>query len=72
MQNSGLGNIVNPTPLVHPDVYGVPMLFVIGWRGEPGEKDEPQHQFMGKITPDLLRLLEIDHAVLDRAAPPKR
>ncbi len=72
MQNSGLGNIVNPyTSLVHPDVYGVPMLFVIGWRGEPGEKDEPQHQFMGKITPDLLRLLEIDHAMLDRAAPPE-
>lgn len=42
MQNSGLGNIVNPLlSLAHPKVYGIPMLLMIGWRGEPGKKDEP-------------------------------
>ena len=46
MQNSGEGNTVNPIcSLLHPDVYGIPCLFVIGWRGEPGIKDEPQHVF---------------------------
>lgn len=72
MQNSGLGNIVNPyTSLAHSDVYGIPMLFVIGWRGEPGEKDEPQHKFMGRITLGLLRLLEIDYTVLDGSTSPE-
>ena len=67
MQNSGLGNIVNPlTSLVNGEVYGVPMLFIIGWRGEPGEHDEPQHKFMGKITESLLDCLEIEHGVVDK------
>lgn len=66
MQNSGLGNIVNPiTSLAHPDVYGVPMLLLIGWRGEPEIKDEPQHKFMGRVTTGLLELLEIDHSFVD-------
>lgn len=66
MQNSGIGNIVNPvTSLAHPDVYGIPMLLVIGWRGEPGKKDEPQHKFMGRITKSLLDDLEIESSVLD-------
>lgn len=66
MQNSGLGNIVNPiTSLVHQDVYGVPMLLLIGWRGEPGIKDEPQHKFMGRVTTGLLELLEIDYTFID-------
>ena len=61
MQKSGLGNIVNPvTSLAHHDVYGIPILFLIGWRGEPGIKDEPQHKFMGKITIGMLELLEIN------------
>lgn len=65
MQNSGLGNAVNPlTSLAHTDVYGIPMLMMIGWRGEPGEKDEPQHKFMGKITPELLELLDIRYSVI--------
>lgn len=66
MQNSGLGNIVNPlTSLAHTDVYGIPMLLLIGWRGEPGTKDEPQHVFMGRITLKLLTLLEIPYVIMD-------
>lgn len=67
MQNSGVGNIVNPlTSLANKEVYGIPMLFIIGWRGEPGEHDEPQHKFMGRITEDLLNCLEIEHGVVDK------
>jgi len=66
MQNSGLGNAVNPvTSLANRDVYGIPMLLVIGWRGEPGTEDEPQHRFMGKVTLGLLELLEIHYAFVD-------
>ena len=66
MQNSGIGNIVNPiTSLAHPEVYGIPMLLLIGWRGEPGKKDEPQHKFMGRITERLLQELEIAYSILD-------
>lgn len=62
MQNSGLGNAVNPlTSLADPEVYSIPMLLVIGWRGEPGVKDEPQHIKQGRITPALLDILEIPH-----------
>lgn len=66
MQNSGLGNIVNPlTSLANIDVYGIPMLFVIGWRGEPGVKDEPQHVFQGKITCEMLEVLQVPYTVID-------
>lgn len=66
MQNSGLGNAVNPiTSLANTDVYGIPMLLLIGWRGEPGTKDEPQHKFMGEITTALLEILDINYAVID-------
>lgn len=66
MQNSGLGNIVNPlTSLANIDVYGIPMLFVIGWRGEPGVKDEPQHVFQGKITCEMLDVLQVPYTVID-------
>ena len=65
MQNSGVGNIVNPvTSIAHADVYDIPMLFLIGWRGEPGKKDEPQHKFMGRITESILDVLEIGHEVI--------
>lgn len=65
MQNSGLGNIVNPlTSLTDPEVYNIPILFMIGWRGEPGAKDEPQHAKMGRITRELLDLLEIKNDFL--------
>jgi len=66
MQNSGLGNTVNPlTSLADPEVYKVPMLLIIGWRGEPGVKDEPQHVKQGRVTLEQLRVLEIPHWVLD-------
>ncbi|MBQ8160445.1 MAG: phosphonopyruvate decarboxylase [Clostridia bacterium] len=56
MQNSGQGNMINPmASLLHPDVYGIPVLFIVGWRGEPGVHDEPQHVYQGKVT---LRLME--------------
>ena len=65
MQNSGLGNSVNPlTSLTDPQVYSVPCLLVIGWRGEPGVKDEPQHIKQGAITLSLLDLLGIPYKVL--------
>lgn len=67
MQNSGIGNAVNPiTSLTSPEVYGIPVLYVIGWRGEPGVKDEPQHLFQGKITEKLLADLDIATFILDK------
>lgn len=55
MQNSGEGNIINPVAsLLNEEVYGIPMLFIIGWRGEPGIKDEPQHVYQGRVTVKLL------------------
>lgn len=67
LQNSGEGNIVNPvTSLLHPDVYGIPCLFIIGWRGEPNVHDEPQHSFQGKITLEILETLEIPFLVIDK------
>ncbi len=65
LQNSGEGNLVNPVAsLLHPDVYGIPALFVVGWRGEPGIHDESQHVFQGKITRSLLDVLEIPSFVV--------
>jgi len=67
MQNSGLGNALNPlTSLTDSEVYGIPMLLMIGWRGIPGIKDEPQHIKQGRITPDLLKCLEIPYRVLPK------
>jgi len=60
MQNSGQGNAINPLiSLADPDVYGIPMLLLIGWRGEPGVKDAPQHAKQGKITQALLDTLGV-------------
>jgi phosphonopyruvate decarboxylase len=60
LQNSGLGNTVNPlTSLADPAVYGIPMLVLIGWRGEPGVKDEPQHVHMGSCTRQVLDALGV-------------
>lgn len=65
MQNSGLGNTVNPlTSLADREVYSIPILLIIGWRGEPGKKDEPQHVKNGRITLKLLDALEIPYEVL--------
>ena len=66
MQNSGEGNIVNPAAsLLNEKVYGIPEIFIVGWRGEPGVHDEPQHIFQGEITKDLLDLLDIGSYVID-------
>ena len=65
MQNSGEGNAVNPLlSLADEDVYGIPMLLLIGWRGEPGVKDEPQHVKQGKVTLTLLETMEIEYDIL--------
>lgn len=65
MQNSGEGNMVNPMlSLADRDVYSIPMLIVIGWRGEPGVHDEPQHVKQGKVTCDLLDAMKIPYEVL--------
>lgn len=73
MQNSGIGNALNPVAsLAHPKVYGIPMLLVIGWRGEPGTKDEPQHIFQGEVTMELLRGLEIETFILDKDTSPEQ
>lgn len=67
MQNSGIGNAVNPlASLANGDVYGIPMFFIVGWRGEPGTKDEPQHVFQGKITCDLFDTLAVAYRVVDK------
>lgn len=66
MQNSGEGNTVNPLlSIADTDVYGIPMLLVIGWRGEPGVHDEPQHVKQGKVTLGLLDAMGIPYEVLD-------
>ncbi|MDD3403529.1 MAG: phosphonopyruvate decarboxylase [Hespellia sp.] len=60
MQNSGEGNIVNPVAsLLNDEVYAIPMIFVVGWRGEPGLHDEPQHIYQGKVTIKLLDDMDI-------------
>lgn len=67
MQNSGVGNIINPlASLTDPDVYNIPVLLVIGWRGKPGVHDEPQHVKQGKVTTGLLNVMGIDYTVLSK------
>ena len=73
MQNSGEGNIINPlASLTDPDVYNIPVLLIIGWRGRPGVHDEPQHVKQGKVTTGLLDVMGIGYEVLakeeDKAA----
>lgn len=66
MQNSGLGNAINPIlSLADKEVYGIPMLIMIGWRGEPGIKDEPQHIKQGRVQNALLDAMEIPYYILD-------
>ncbi len=65
MQNSGEGNAVNPLlSIADEDVYSIPMLLMIGWRGEPGVKDEPQHKKQGKVTLSLLDAMGIKYEIL--------
>ena len=65
LQNSGIGNAVNPlVSLCDPAVYSIPVLLLIGWRGEPGLKDAPQHVRQGEITPDLLGALGLPYSIV--------
>ena len=65
LQNSGIGNAVNPLlSLCSSGVYSIPMLLLVGWRGEPGTTDEPQHAIQGEIMPGLLSELRVPWAVL--------
>ncbi len=67
LQNSGLGNLLNPlASLLSNRVYGIPCLFLVGWRGEPGIHDEPQHGFQGEITLGLLEQLEVPYFILTK------
>ena len=70
LQNSGLGNIINPiTSLAHPKVYGIPMILIVGWRGEIKRlkqiSDEPQHKKQGQITIEQLKLLNIPYRIIN-------
>lgn len=65
LQNSGEGNLVNPlTSLADPDVYSIPLLMIVGWRGQPGVPDEPQHAKQGKITCSFLECMGVPYCVL--------
>ncbi len=67
MQNSGEGNIINPVAsLLNEKVYGIPMIFIIGWRGEPGVHDEPQHIYQGEVTLKLLEDMDIAYFVISK------
>ena len=66
MQNSGIGNAVNPLlSLADPKVYQMPMLLVVGWRGEPNTKDEPQHIKQGEVTLSLFDAMQIPYILID-------
>ncbi len=65
MQNSGIGNALNPiVSLTNDKVYGIPMVFIVGYRGEPGVKDEPQHIYQGEITEKLLEVIDVKPFVI--------
>ena len=67
MQNSGEGNIINPVAsLLNDKVYAIPMVFIIGWRGEPGIHDEPQHIYQGEVTLKLLEDMDIAYFVIGK------
>lgn len=67
MQNSGEGNIINPlASLLNEKVYAVPVIFVVGWRGEPGVHDEPQHFFQGEVTLKLLEDMKVKSFVIGK------
>ena len=67
MQNSGEGNIINPVAsLLNDKVYAIPVIFVVGWRGEPGVHDEPQHIYQGEVTVRLLEDMDIRTFILGK------
>ncbi|WP_195424638.1 phosphonopyruvate decarboxylase [Bacteroides cellulosilyticus] len=66
MQNSGIGNAANPLlSLTHQDVYSIPLILLIGWRGEPGINDHAQHKKQGELTPVLMTDMDIPYEILD-------
>lgn len=72
LQNSGLGNTINPlTSLADKEVYGIPMLLVVGWRGALGVEDEPQHIKQGRITSEQMELLDIPYEVVSSESDPR-
>ncbi len=67
MQNSGEGNIINPlASLVNDKVYAIPVVFVVGWRGEPGVHDEPQHIYQGLVTEKLMHDMDVETFVISK------
>ena len=67
LQNSGEGNIINPVAsLLNNQVYAIPIIFIIGWRGEPGIHDEPQHIYQGKVTIKLLEDMDIESFIISK------
>ena len=67
MQNSGEGNIINPlASLVNDKVYAIPVIFIIGWRGEPGVHDEPQHVYQGEVTEKLMSDMDVETFVIGK------
>ena len=67
MQNSGEGNIINPVAsLLNDKVYAIPVIFVVGWRGEPGVHDEPQHIYQGEVTVKLLEDMDIKTFIIGK------
>lgn len=67
MQNSGEGNIINPlASLLNDKVYAIPMIFVIGWRGEPGIHDEPQHVYQGEVTIKLMEDMDVKTYIIGK------
>ncbi|MBO4425467.1 MAG: phosphonopyruvate decarboxylase [Clostridiales bacterium] len=67
MQNSGEGNIINPlASLVNDKVYAIPTIYIVGWRGEPGTKDEPQHIYQGIVTRTLLDDMDVKNYVITK------
>ena len=67
MQNSGEGNIINPlASLLNDKVYAIPMIFIIGWRGEPGIHDEPQHIYQGEVTVKLMEDMDVKTFIIGK------
>jgi phosphonopyruvate decarboxylase len=73
MQNSGLSNALNPLiSIAHKKVYSIPLILIIGWRGSPKIKDEPQHNVKGKITQSILKLLNIKYTIIRSSSDLKK
>tara|TARA_B100000315_G_scaffold236012_1_gene251406 strand:+ start:586 stop:1716 length:1131 start_codon:yes stop_codon:yes gene_type:complete len=68
MQNSGLGNAVNPLlSLCDPAIYSIPLIMLVGWRGEPGTEDEPQHVKQGNVQLDLIKAMDIPYLIISKS-----